>query len=341
MRGDSIYCPLSLSLDSYGNCLTDCWHCYLRNLNHVWGEDLKPADLTLLENKLRSGANNKMPKSPLSFALAQKKTIRWGNKTDPFQECEREHKISKRIFPLLIQNNWTFVIQTRFTHIMMDYERWIMRAHNRGLITIMPVISPGIEKDWELLERKRTTNPLIRMKDAQYLISNGVPVGVNGEPFIPGFHTEKDFEHTLLLLRHYGIKRYNTYNFHFNAFVAKRLHAIGVDVEKIWFYNQDKQWKKILANLLELAKKYNIILGCPDFVNTGKDWIEPANTCCGIDVQNPCTFNSHHFKLCKQKGMTNKQIIAATNDGTGDYEEGLKIIEGKNSKMYTLKDAGL
>ena len=43
VRGDSLYCPLSLSLDSYGNCLTDCWHSYLRNLNHIWGTDLKPA----------------------------------------------------------------------------------------------------------------------------------------------------------------------------------------------------------------------------------------------------------------------------------------------------------
>ena len=63
VRGDSLYCPLSFSLDSYGNCLTDCYHCYLRHLNHVWGEDLKPIDLELLEKKLEAGIKNKNPKT--------------------------------------------------------------------------------------------------------------------------------------------------------------------------------------------------------------------------------------------------------------------------------------
>jgi len=341
IRGDSLYCPLSLSLDSYGNCLTDCHHCYLRNLNHVWGKELKPADLFLLEKKLITSLQNKFPKTTLSSALAHKKTIRWGNKTDPFQEAEKEHKISKEIFNILTKLDWTFVIQTRFTGIMMEYEKKIIRAYKKNLITIMPVVSPGLEKDWEIFERKRTTPPLDRIKHLSYLQSLGIPGGVNGEPFIPGFHTEKDFEDTLKLLKAHKINRYNTYNFHFNAYVAKRLHSIGVDIEKIWFYNQDKEWKKILPNLLEISKKYNIILGCPDFVNTGKDWVEKANTCCGVNVPNPCTFNSHHFKLCRQKGYSIEKTIKETNDGTGDFNDGLALINGTNKKMFNLKDAGL
>lgn len=339
MRGDSLYCPLSLSLDSYGNCLADCHHCYLRNLNHVWGSDLKPADVELLEKKLTAGLKNKKPSTPISWALSGKKTIRWGNKTDPFQTVEREHKIAPKIFNLLTKLEWTFVIQTRFTEVLMDYNKYIGRAHSKNLITIMPVISPGLDKDWEILERKRTTMPYERMKHLMYWQQDGIPGGVNGEPFIPGYHTVDDFESTVKLLKMHGINRYNTYNFHFNAFVAKRLHAIGIDIEKIWFYNQDREWKKILQQLLDIAKKYNIILGNPDFVNTGKDWVEQANTCCGIDVPNPCTFNTHYFKKYKQQGLENCQILRRTWDGTGEYMEGVSIIEGTCKKMYNLNDA--
>lgn len=341
MRGDSLYCPLSLSLDSYGNCLTDCHNCWVRGLNHVWGKELKPADLILLEKKLENGLKNKTPKTPLANALRNKNTIRWGNKTDPFQLVERKHKLAPHIFRILRRLNWTFVIQTKFTHVLMDYEDWILKANKEKLITIMPVMSPGLEKDWGTFEQELTTPPLERLKIGAYLQWKNVPVGFNGEPFIPGWHTVKDFETTLKLLKEYGIKRYNTYNFHFNPYVAKRLHKIGIDIEKIWKFNQDKEWKKILRKLLDLSIKYNIKLGNPDFVNTGKDWKEQSNTCCGIDVPNPCTFNTHYFKKYKQLGKTNVQIIELTNDGTGNFKDGVDIILGTGIKMYNLKDAGL
>lgn len=341
VRGDSLYCPLPLSLDSYGNCLVDCWHCYFRNLNHVWGEDLKPVDLNLLDKKLYNGARNKNPQSTLAHLLQQKKTIRFGNKADPFQHAEKKYKVSKACINLLTKHEWTFVLQTRFTKLVKEYEKQIMKAHNAGLVTLMPVISPGLDKDWELLERKRTTPPEKRMKHLRYFMKKGVPGGVNGEPFIPGVHTVKDFETTIKLLKKYKIPSYNTYNFHFNAFVAKRLHAIGVDIEAIWYYNQDAQWKKILPKLLDIAKKHGIRLGCPDFVNSGALYKETANTCCGVNVPNPATFNTHNFKLLRQEGKSVEQILDVTYDHSGDLKTGLQILNDKDCKFYTLHDAGL
>jgi hypothetical protein len=119
------------------------------------------------------------------------------------------------------------------------------------------------------------------------------------------------------------------------------LHAAGIDIEKIWYYNQDAQWKKILQQLLDLSKQYGITLGCPDFVNSGPAWRERANTCCGLEISRPATFNTHHFKRAAQRGKTVQQILDETYDGTGDYEQGRAIIEGSTKDMYTLKDAGL
>lgn len=340
IRGDSLYCPLALSIDAYGACEPDCWHCYLRKLNYVWGNDLKPADLELLDKALHNGALNKNPKTSLAHCLAQKKTIRFGNKTDPFQPAELKHRISQSVLKLLIKHNWTFVIQTRFTHVMMEYMNLIKEAASKNLITVMPVISPGLEQDWAVLERSRTTPVMDRLEHLKVLTQCNIPVGVNGEPFIPGYHTVADFEVTLQLLKEYHIPSYNVYNFHFNDFVARRLHAINIDIEKIWFYNQDVEWRKILPQLLDLSKKYNIHLGCPDFVNSGTNWRERANTCCGVEVQNPCTFNTHHFKRAAQRGKTVQQILDETWDGSGNYEQGKAIIEGTDKTMYNLKDAG-
>jgi hypothetical protein len=204
----------------------------------------------------------------------------------------------------------------------------------------MPVISPGMERDWELFEQKRTEPIKERLRSIKDLIKIGVNVGVNGEPFIPGFHVLGDFEDTLKRLKAIGVSRYNTYNLHFTEFVAKRIHDLpGVDIERIWYENQDKRWRITLTRLIELAKKHNFILGCPDFVNSGPRHLEEANTCCGVDVPRPTTFNTHYFKRLAQKGYVAERIVKSTWDGVGDLDRGRKIIRGAKTDFYTLKDA--
>ena len=339
LRGDSLYCPLSLSLDAYGNCLNDCYHCYLRRLNHVWGKELKPLDIEILEKQMRNGLFNQSPRSSMAFALKQKKTVRFGNKSDPFQEVEREWKVSEKILLLFKKLGWSLVIQTMMTEVMMDYEGLIEEM--KDLIIIQPIISCGLEKDWEILERKRTTPIDQRISHIEKLKHNGVRVAVNGEPFIPGYHTEKQFEDMLKLLKSSGIGNYNIYSFHFNDFVAKRLNEIGIDIQKIWYFNQDAQWKLILGRLIDLAKKYSIVLGCPDFVNSGPDYVEQTNTCCGIDVSFPTTFNVITWKRRIQNGENPEFVFEDTWDGVGDKELGRKVFDGTSKDMYTLLDTGV
>lgn len=339
VRGDSVYCPLAFSLDSYWNCLTDCHHCYLRHLNHTWGTDLRPLDVEKFRRDLINGLKNKNPKTPVANCISKKKTIRWGNKSDPFQHAELEYKIAPQVFRTLIRMDWSFVIQTMHTDNMMQYSDYIYQADS--LATVMPIISPGGEKDREVLERGRTNPIAERMDHLKTLIKKGINCGVNGEPFIPGYHTVEEFEDIIKWLKSAGVKSYNTYNLHLNPFVAKRLHAIGLDIEKIWRMNKDENWKPILSKLLDISRKHNFVLGCPDFVNTGKDWVESANTCCGVSVPNPCTYNSHFWKQRIQNGESPERVLLDTWDGTGDKQQGEDIVYGKKSKFYTLKDAGV
>jgi hypothetical protein len=113
-----------------------------------------------------------------------------------------------------------------------------------------------------------------------------------------------------------------------------------VDIERIWKYNQDDQWKRILQKLIKIADEEHVKLGCPDFVNSGKDYVEPFNTCCGINVSNPCMMNTHYFKRCAQKGYSYDRIIRACNDGTASLEEAEQVIRGTTDEFYTLRDAG-
>lgn len=340
MRGDCLYCPLSLSIDSYFNCLADCHHCYSRRINRTWGQDLRPADPKQVIRKLTNGLKNKNPKSPLAAALRDKRTLRLGNRTDPYQDAELEHRVSRRILRGLIDLDWTFVIQSKFLSHMLRDRDLLAEAHQRDLLQILPIISPGAERDQELLERGRTTPIPRRLRIIRRWIQKGYKVGVNGEPFIPGYHTPEQFRDTIRRLREVGVRSYNTYNLHLNDHVAKRLHEIGLDLERIWWNNQDEVWRPILRQLLDIAKEEGMVLGCPDFVNSGWEWVEEANTCCGIDVPNPTTYNTHTWKRILQSAERPRRIdiLADTWDGVGDQGIGRKIMLGESCEFYTMKD---
>ncbi|OQC75338.1 MAG: hypothetical protein BWX44_00069 [Spirochaetes bacterium ADurb.Bin001] len=324
IRGDMLYCPLCFYIDSYWTCEPNCAHCFARRLNRTWGNDFRAADVDDVKKKLLSRKGT----SPLHRAIQQRKTLRLGNRADPFQDCELEYKVSTRILKFLREQNWDTVIQTKFPH----------RAYGlTGLgenVIMLAEISPGLEADWELFEGKRTENPIKRIRTLERLKKKGFRIGANGEPFIPGYHTLKQFRETIRFLKSHGITGYNTYNLHMNDHVVKNLFHLGLDIERIYNMNQDAEWKKILRRLITIADEYGITLGCPDFVNSTWSNIQKSNTCCGIDVKNPCTYNSHYFKLAVQQGRDPRECW----DGVGEYEEGLRVIDGTTKEMYTLKD---
>jgi len=302
-------------------------------MNRTWGQEQRVTDPENVRKKLTSGMNSKNPKTPLAHALKNKNTIRLGNKTDPFQNIEKTKRISSRIIGVMEDLDWSYVVQTKYVANVVPV------FHKIKVGTLMPIVSPGLEMDWELFEKCKTTNPIDRLRLLNvFNREHDIQGGVNGEPFIPGYHSERDFEQTLKLLKTYNIKSYNTYHLHFNDLVAKNFHEAGLDIELIWKMNQDENWKPILQNLIDLAKKYDIILGCPDFVNSGL-YQEKTNTCCGLNVPNPTKFTMIEWKKkMLWEGKTAQQAIDETWDGVGDRQEALDILTNKQKDMYTIKD---
>ena len=109
IRGDMLYCPLAFYIDSYWTCEPNCANCFARKLNRTWGQDFRIADVEAVKKKLLSAKGT----SPLSQAIQQRKTLRLGNRTDPFQDCEIKYKVSTQILQFLIEQNWDTVIQTK------------------------------------------------------------------------------------------------------------------------------------------------------------------------------------------------------------------------------------
>jgi hypothetical protein len=295
-------------------------------------------DVENFKRTLHNGLKNKNPRTPLAWAIAQRKTLRFGNKADPFQSAEIQYKVSKLALIELNKLKWPVVIETKFTDILMNYFDILIQMKEH--LHVVPIISPGFDEDWEIFEKKQTTHPQCRLNNLQYMASFGMRIGVNGEPFIPGYHTIEQFENMIKLLKSYNIPSYNVYNLHLNEFVLKRLVTVGVDIERVWTFNQDHYWRPILQKLIDIAKKYNIILGCPDFVNSGWGFYQKSNTCCGITVDNPCTFNLPTWKsiIQRQPSIPKEEVLSMTWDGVGSYKEGYERMFHIDKNLYSLSD---
>lgn len=315
VRSDSVCCPLALSLDSYWTCGFNCVYCYCREMNRTWGHEPRPLDPAALRRKLLNGLANRHPKTALAWALKQKKTIRFGSKGDPFAPEDDKFHVTVEVLKILQELSWSVKIETKSDlfclHPFIDY-----LDNDRVVITV--TITVGGFKDWELLEGKRTPPPDERLKALQGMAAKGFQCGIIMEPFIPGYHTPQQFEDLVESAAGRGITRFNVFNLHLTPFVAQRLNEVpDLDIERVFLMNQDENWRAILRDIIAICDRHSVILGCPDFINA-RDHPEQANTCCGVDVPNPTTFNYPTWKhILEQTGQFTREDMERSHDGIG------------------------
>lgn len=339
IRGDSTACPMPFGLDTYYNCVFDCAYCCFLGLAHVWGGD-KPhrvLDLDWFKRKMVSGLKASRPKSPMAWAIKHRKTLRIGNKYDPLPPQEAELGITRQVLEFLRDLGWSVVIQSKNGLLLLEYADLLVEM---GAI-VTTTVTAGGWGDWVTLELQRPPAPVDRLNALMQLAQRGLQVGVITEPFIPGYHTLEQFEQLVNMVHVRGIERMNTYNLRMTPFVARRLIEIGLDVEAIWDANQDENWRALLQDILAIATSHGVKIGCPDFANAGR-FLPTTNTCCGVDVERPCTFNIINWrKIGLERGEVMLSDVLATYDGVGNYAEGLALFGGVLPDRWHLGDCGI
>lgn len=336
LRGDHYWCPLSLQVDAYWQCV-GCPMCFLRRMNRTWGMEQRAANPETVRRELENGLKNPDPRTPLARAIKAQKTIRFGNKADPYQPIEKTLKVSRAILGVFNDLGWSYVVQTKFPTLLVDrdYDRLLA---SQGRATVMIEMSPGLDWDWEHLEGKLTDHPQERLEAAARLRNLGVNVAFNGEPFVPGLHTPDLFRAALRAVKSVGVNSYNTYFMHINDYNLKAMNAAGVDIEAVWRGTQDGTWGPIHRELIAIAQEEGVALGCPDFL-TSREYIQEANTCCGMSVPNPSTFTVMEWKRLWLRGIRDiDDIIARTWDGVGDLDEARAILSGKRPDVFSITD---
>lgn len=330
VRGDSTACPLAFGLDTYYNCAFQCNYCSFLGLTQWCGPDYRVIDV---DETLRRLSSHHGGHSPLSMCIAQRKTLRLGNKYDPMPPCEKELGVTRAVMSWLREQRWQYKLETKNLSLAWDYLDVIEGA--KAIITSTVLI--GLDRDWKVFEPNVPDSASCRLEILQKFAELGFQVGVISEPFMAPYHTLEDWDAYTNVLLSYGIRRVNCYPITITEYNAKRMAGAGLDITAM--YDALSMWPQTLPRLIALAENKGMIVGSPDFVNA-RGHCERANTCCAVDVETPCTFNTVTWKrqALLSGEITLRDGFEASWDGVGDYQSGLDLFLGEAEGMYSLAD---
>lgn len=192
----SPYCYSILRVEPYATCDHGCVYCFGR-----WyragvseeGGDRVVSELRRILKFLETRGRRSIP-------------FRLSTLVDPFQPREAEARVSRKIMLLCLKHEAPLIINTKSTLLLGDENVSVLRElSSRGLAIVqisLSTINPRIAGALE----PRAPPPDSRLDAAERLSSEGIPVIIRLQPFIPGV-TEYEAEEIIRRAHYSGVRQ--------------------------------------------------------------------------------------------------------------------------------------
>ena len=339
------FCGVPFRLDSYNGCSHMCKYCFVRSQEvsaasrKNRGEQIliaKPSDLNRIMN---IALDTTLQREDINIEwLRHRAPIHWGGMSDPFQPCERKHKISLGWLRRLAWYNYPTVISTKGT--MLEEPEYLALAKEGNFAVGVSLITD----DDEIIENLEpgAPNATARLKMLETLANNGIWTSVRIQPLIPGTAIEGNLPNFLKRLSEIGVK-------HITAEAYKVPTKAKNNVDMIWKVFPDavqeyqyndvrfegfemvlptrRKWKYVKI-LKKECHKYGITYGAAD--NDLRDMGDVV-CCCGID--NLPGFENFWRYQASQAAQIAKEKGYVTLEDMQQYWHGEKGFSVHNDKI--------
>lgn len=178
---DSPDIPFEASINPYRGCEHGCIYCYARPTHEYLGFS---AGLDF-ESRImvKYDAAEKLRKRLISPNWKPKVLVMSGV-TDPFQPVERKLEITRSCLKVLAEFLNPVGIITKNHLVTRDIDVLRELAEHRAVHVTLSVTT--LDRDLARVMEPRTSQPYRRLKAIEELAENGISVGVNVAPIIPG-----------------------------------------------------------------------------------------------------------------------------------------------------------
>jgi DNA repair photolyase len=171
------------SINPYRGCEHGCIYCYARATHSYLdlspGRDFeteifyKPNAVELLRAEL---ARPGYEVSPIAF----------GTNTDPYQPVERQLRVTRGLFELLLTHKHPITIVTKGALILRDLD--LLRAFAEQDLVAVHVSVTTLDDELKRRMEPRTAGPKQRLAMIRQLSAAGIPTGVMAAPMIPALN---------------------------------------------------------------------------------------------------------------------------------------------------------
>jgi DNA repair photolyase len=185
-KNDSPDVPFTYSLNPYRGCEHGCVYCYARPTHEYLGFSAG------LDFETKIMVKEEAP-ALLDTALRSKRwkpqVISFSGNTDCYQPAEKKLRITRHCLEVMLRHRNPVGIITK-NHLVtrdLDILKELASLHLVGVSISVTSLDPGLTRTME----PRTSAPHKRLETIETLAREGIPVGVNVAPLIPGLNDEE------------------------------------------------------------------------------------------------------------------------------------------------------
>lgn len=227
---------MNYSANPYQGCEHGCIYCYARNSHQYW--DLSSG----LDFERKIIVKENAPALFEQFITKKNwdfQPIHLSGNTDCYQPIERTRRLTRRILEIAVEHRQPISIITKNSLILRDIDVLSDLAKQRLLKVFVSITSLSEETRKKL--EPRTVTATQRLKVVEELSKQGIPVGVNVAPIIPGL---TDYEIPAIL------KQAATHGALWANYIIVRLNGQIGEIFKDWLMvnypeRNDKIWHAI------------------------------------------------------------------------------------------------
>ncbi len=173
--------PFTYSINPYRGCEHGCIYCYARPTH----EYLDLSAGTDFESKIfvKRDASERLNNEFQSDNWTPQVVALSGN-TDPYQPAEEQFKITRECLIIFLRHRNPISVITKNYRITRDLDL-LEKLAEQNLVKVRVSVT-SLDREIINVMEPRTTRPEQRLRAIQELSDEGVPVGVNAAPMIPG-----------------------------------------------------------------------------------------------------------------------------------------------------------
>ena len=274
------HCGNPFRIDTYKGCDFGCKYCFANNRGGGIKKAWQVADFSVIENYFHKAFDepNKEFKNITIEMLRHKVPLHLGGMSDPFQEREKEYKLTYKLLELTKKYHYPMVMSTKQSYLDGEYREVLDPSIHAFQISLM-----SMDEDYIRKFETNTPNPKDRLQFIKDLRDAGFWVSIRIQPLVNLEEAKKVVKQCSEIVNYITVEHIKIGNDNSNKVELFKMFNLN----PLDFTSSGREYELKTdikrKNIEELKAISKCPIGCGD---NDLHELSDSHNCCGIDTIN-------------------------------------------------------